>query len=745
MRLTFFVLIFVLDLLKPITPVQAQTDIPVGSWRLHISFNDLNSIALANDRVIAATDAGLMIYDKNDFEINTVTKIDGLSGSIITSIGYDPNRDQIIVAFEDGLINIIDDNKISVISTLATTSAISGSRRINHININNNLAYLSTDFGVVVFDLDQKELKETYRDLSDMGEALKIFESVTFQDSLFLATEKGVLSGALSGFSNLLDFRNWNRYDEGTLDNSIASITVFNNAIFAAINLQGIYKLQSGSWSQLGFLQTSEFRKLGSSLSNLVITTTGQVWTSDEVSVIEIGTGEVSNPDEAFQDQEGKIWIADGVNGLLSESGGNVTSTVPNGPSSNKLWRLNYSSDRIVSNKGGFTSSFQPLNRTVNADQFVNGQWVTLPTNINTDITDNAQASNVNYVSSFTFGLERTGPEGTVVFDDTNSPLSKINPTDPFVPVTSIEVSSDGLWVANYGSITPLLLLRSDLSWQSFSFSQPQGRFIRELLVDQQDFVWMIVEPSNGGGILVFNKSNDESIYLTTVAGKGGLPSSNVRSLASDRDGQIWAGTDEGVVYFSNPGSVFSTSVDAVRPIFENRFLLRDESVTAIAIDGGNRKWLGTNNGVWLFDPTGEELIYNFTEDNSPLLSNKIVSIAIDPISGEVFFATDKGLASFRSTATSSSIQFNAVKIFPNPVDAGFTGQVAINGLYTDAIVKITDIGGRLIWQAQANGGTAVWNARQSNGDRVSSGVYLVFATSEDGTERHVGKIAIVE
>jgi ligand-binding sensor domain-containing protein len=268
--------------------------------------------------------------------------------------------------------------------------------------------------------------------------------------------------------------------------------------------------------------------------------------------------------------------------------------------------------------------------------------------------------------------------------------------------------------------------------------------FPQELLVDRLGQVWMIVDPAKGGGITVFNKSTNETAYLSSVQNKGGLPTNSVKSIANDREGQVWVGTNEGVVYFPNPGNVFG-SIDASRPIFENRFLLRDEAIIAIAVDGGNRKWLGTSNGVWLLDPTGEELIFNFTEENSPLPSNKIKSIAINSKSGEVYFATDKGLASFRGAATESGFQFEAVKIFPNPVTAEFSGQVAINGLYRDAIVKITDLAGHLVWQTKANGGTATWNARQLNGNRVSTGMYFVFATSEDGSERHVGKIAVIE
>ena len=311
--------------------------------------------------------------------------------------------------------------------------------------------------------------------------------------------------------------------------------------------------------------------------------------------------------------------------------------------------------------------------------------------------------------------------------------------------VSAIAPSSQGLWVVNYGATSPIHLLKNDGNWDSFQPAQALASFAVDVLPDAFGRLWLTIDPTRGGGIVVFDPSTNESRYLTNVAGSGGLPSLRVEALVIDRNSQIWIGTDEGVVYLSNPRGVLSGSVDAERPIFENRFLLRDETVTAIAVDGGNRKWLGTLNGAWLFTPDGDELIYNFTEESSPMLSNEILDIEISPVSGEVFFATNRGISSFRSDATASTPAFNNVKIFPNPVDSNFTGTVAINGLYTDSIVKITDIRGHLVWQTRANGGTATWNARQLNGNRVSTGMYLVFATSEDGSERHVGKIAVIE
>jgi ligand-binding sensor domain-containing protein len=251
--------------------------------------------------------------------------------------------------------------------------------------------------------------------------------------------------------------------------------------------------------------------------------------------------------------------------------------------------------------------------------------------------------------------------------------------------------------------------------------------------------IWMIVNPSQGGGLYVFNKEQNAFAYLTENVNSGALPNRNVRSIAMDRDGLVWVGTELGVCYFYSP------TESAIKPIFESRFLLRDDKVTAIAVDGGNRKWMGTERGVWLFNAIGEEMIYNFTTENSPLLSNVIRDIEIDGKTGEVFFVTDKGISSFRSDATSGEYATQKIKIFPNPVVSTFSGTVGITGLATDAQVKITDISGKLIWQAQANGGMATWNVQDYNGRRAATGIYLVFAATSDGSESEVGKIAVVD
>src|SRR5690606_7374177 len=244
-------------------------------------------------------------------------------------------------------------------------------------------------------------------------------------------------------------------------------------------------------------------------------------------------------------------------------------------------------------------------------------------------------------------------------------------------------------------------ILHTDNTWQAFSFSVLVSQYPLDLAVDYYGSVWASLNPNNGGGLLVFNRYNNEWVRLTDQFDTGGLPSRNVRSMALDKSGYMWVGTDNGIAYFPSPSQVFSPKPNAVRPIFEGRYLLNGEKITAIAIDGGDRKWIGTEDGVWLFNSLADELVYNITQKNSPLPSNEIIDIEINPVSGEVFFATPNGIASYRTDATEGG-NFKSVKIFPNPVTGNFSGTVGITGLATDAMVKITDISGKLIWETQA-------------------------------------------
>lgn len=713
-------------------------DISLGDWRMHISYNTIVSVATGSNEVFAAAPNGVMVYSRDDHSLQTFTKLNGLTGTGITDINYDTPTGQLLVAYEDGTFDMLRDHQVFNFDPLAN-SPVTGSKRINRITIEGTLAYLAADYGVLVFDLSRREVKETWRDLGPVGETLKIFQSTFKGDSIFLATEKGVLAGNIH--DNLLDFNAWKRFTQGELNAGIVSIASFNAKVYAAIDDSGIHRYENGTWTKEPFLQGITFSSLSASETYLYITENANLWSLNEAAqLVQIADDKIVKPQVVLEDAAGALWIGDGEQGLVSNIEGIFKSYLPDGPSVATALRLKYADKKMYLLPGGYSTAFQPAGRAGVLNVFDNGEWQQLPTTIN-DLTDiDFSASGQQYISSFGYGVESKDAQGNVVvYNEDNSTLVNLNPPENNVNVSAIESSADGLWVANYGAGTPLHLLNTDNTWEPFTFAVGAARYPLELAADPFGNTWMVLNPAQGGGLMVFNREDNDARYLDDVDGSGELPSKSVRSIAVDRDGYVWVGTDIGVAYF------FSPQEDAVKPIFANRFLLRDDKVTAIAIDGGNRKWMGTERGVWLFDPTGEKQIHNFTTDNSPLLSNVIQDIEINGATGEIFFLTDKGVVSFRGDATESSFGFQSIKIFPNPVTSNFTGTIGITGLSTDATVKITDISGKLIWQTQANGGTATWDVRDYNGRRAATGVYIVFCATSDGAESAVGKIAVVD
>jgi ligand-binding sensor domain-containing protein len=712
----------------------AQTEIPIGTWRRHLSFNRIHSLAATSDGIFAASTTGVVLF-QNENGSFTSSVFSNLSDSGITDIAYDNSTEQLIVVYENGNIDIIDEQSATNFPAFKNLTTINGSRRINDVSINGNYAYLSSDFGVVVFDLTQREVKETWRDLGENGESLQIYKSAFLNDSIFLATANGILAGKMT--DNLLDFSNWRHLNSGDLAGEVKHIATFNNTIYTAKSSIGLMVYESGQFSSMNLLAGVTFNSIATSPEKLIITTSGGVHLLDvSNNITNIADDDITEPLASIADALNTIWIGDAENGIISIATGE--NYVPNGPGFEKAFRLSFSDGRIIAVPGGFSSTTEPLGIKGKYSVYQDGAWKNYSV-ATTDVTDAEIVGENIFLSSFKDGLlEVLDDQVVATHNETNSTLQKVQLSVEGVFTTDIEKSLSGLWVTSYGSSTSIHRYNGG-SWQSYSTNFAAGSYPLHIALDDFDNVWMAIDPKVGGGLVVLKTATGESIRLTTAVESGALPNENVRAIANDRDGNVWVGTDEGVVYF------YSADQLAVRPIYDDRFLLKDEKITAIAIDGGNRKWIGTEKGVWLFNETGDRLFHNFTSANSPLLADHINDIAINHESGEVFFATTKGIVSFRGDATINQANFSTIKIFPNPVTKNFQGELAISQIVNDAIVKITDVSGNLIQQIYANGGTATWNLLDRSGKRVGTGIYLVFAASEDGKQKIAGKIVVID
>ncbi|MGB1307132.1 MAG: two-component regulator propeller domain-containing protein, partial [Flavobacteriales bacterium] len=324
--------------------------------------------------------------------------------------------------------------------------------------------------------------------------------------------------------------------------------------------------------------------------------------------------------------------------------------------------------------------------------------------------------------------------------------------------VKDVVVDDNGLvWITNSLVNKGLAFMNTDGQWQSYNITSynTQNSHLGDLLIDNQGKKWFFI--AKGGGMIVYddngtpeNTNDDNNKHLNTSSGQGNLPSNTVYSLAIDNDGEVWVGTDKGLAVFYDTDEVFGLNGDAQQVLVEAdgyvEPIIANESVTAIAIDGANRKWFGTkNSGVFVYSADGSQQMEHFTQENSPLLSNTINHISIDNNSGEVFISTNKGLISYKGEATAGEKQHGNVLVYPNPVKENYNGPIAIKNVVENANIKITDIKGNLIKTTTAFGGQAIWDGKNKYGERANTGVYLVFSTDPTGLETNVAKILFIK
>ena len=729
-------------------------NIPIGTWRSHAAYNNVATIALSPEKIYAGSSGGLFYFDKQYNNAAPITRLDGLSDTDVKKISFDLGSQTLIIIYSNGNIDLLKNNKVKNLDLVYQSGSIQN-KNINQITIFNGYAYLSFDFGMVVLDIVRQEIKETWLNLGPGGAKISISGSTFVGDSVFLATSNGILKSPQK--NNLQDFNSWsisnNGLPAGLPTNAIASD---GTNIFAGIENKGIYAYAGGRWTKL-ILPDSI-----ASINGLEISNKQQIISLPQKILIRNINGAINKiqnnllpaPEQALWDDDGKLWIADGQNGLFTLTDNVLQGILPNGPYRREVFKLYNYNENIVALSGGYNGNGYALNDSSGFYVFTNAGWenynktnstINIPSATDlTAVTYNPRDKNL-YLGSYGNGVFVKNQTGAIAtFAPNNSPL----PGN--AKITALSTDADGnIWLNDAGAIfgaPSLYEYQGNQTWKSYIFSNPYSLFTTDIIIDQNNFKWMPILPSQGSGLWVYDDKKKRGRLLGKNPGEGNLPTSSVYSIAMDLDGSIWVGTDKGVGVFYNTSQIFEkTNSDAFQPVFDKRPLLREETVTAIAIDGGNRKWMGTKNGLWLFNADGNQLISHFNTGNSPMPSNVIVDMAIQPLTGEIFITTDKGMVSYRGTATAAEAGNGNVKIFPNPVRPGYDGLIAISGLASNAILKITDVSGRLVYQTRANGGTAVWDKKDYKGRNVYSGVYIIFSSTADGNEGYVGKIAVID
>lgn len=760
----------------------------IGQWRDHLSYKKGIALAQSQDHIYCASESGIFSLNKNDNSIERMSKITGLSDVGVNAVNYNAGQNTLVIAYKNANIDLVQGNSIYNISDIKR-SIINGKKIINNIHFRGNLAYLSCGFGIVVLDLSRKEIKETYY-IGVNGGFINVRDLTSDASNIYAATDSGVYTASLTA-GNLSDFNSWNKFP-GLPQGVYNTIASFNGNVYVNLSAPSglpwpsdtIYKFDGTQWTDFLKADTSfnPVHRIEASQGKLLVS---NVWGTDVfdqndsalIRLFYFTTGYSMNAYNSIVDLDNSdtYWIADNNNGLIksyfpsSGLGAGSESYAPNGPNTSNVYAMNVVDEDLWVAPGDRGETWSNVYNKAEAYYFSEENWYGVfggqaPSldslyDVVAIAVDPADNSHV-YLSALGGGvIEMKNGSQINFFNDKNSSLQSTgwSTTYHWVGVFDMKYDKDGnLWFSNSTAPQPLVVLDAGGNWHSFNLSSlVTNPTTGNILIDQNNQKWMVLP--RGVGLLVFDENgtftttgDDKMVKLYNGVGNGNLQSNEVYCIAEDKDGEIWVGTNKGISVFYCPDQVLTSSGCEAQPIYveqdgHTQILLETESVNAIAIDGGNRKWIGTqNSGVFLMSADGTDQIKHFTVDNSPLLSNEVRSIAIHPKTGEVFFGTADGIISYRNDATTGLEEYTDVYVFPNPVRPGYEGPIAITGLIENAQVKVTDISGGLVYSTQALGGQAIWYGRNFNGERCSSGVYLVYCTNDDGSKTFVTKIMLV-
>ena len=771
---------FVLIILSILLVSQSFSQVGIEEWREHLPYAKTISVSQGNNgRIYCATPYSAFYYSSSDESIVRMTTVNGLSDVNISTLAFDKETNYLVIAYENANIDIIKNDIIYNISDIKRKSIV-GSKRINKIIFRDGLVYLACDFGIVVVNLKRKEIKDTYY-IGPEGKSIQVFD-LDYDDSLFYAASSEGIYSADVNSNNLNNYASWSFDTDINIPTAAYNcITKYKSGLYAnkpgpTFGTDTIFRKINNEWAIFNGTSSNPTKQIKSFGDTLIIAKAYGIKyyynnLQDSFLIYSYGDNKRPIPNDVTVDKDGHLWIADNTNSLVESSKQwNYKFYKPSGPAFKDAYTITWEQGQLWVAGGGISSTWDNAYANKGIYKYEDSEWTSF-TGHNTPVYDtitdlmkvvvNPANPTEVYVASWGKGIVKMeNNEVTGVIDQTNSSLSEASNRPDFVGIAGLTFDNNNmLWATNSANTNGLSYMNEEGQWNSLSLAPyVTDNVIGDLVIDQANQKWIIL-PRNGG-ILVYNDNNtpdqafdDQKIKLTTADNNGKLPSNGVYSLAVDKDGNVWVGTNAGVCVFYSPELVFSTyNFDAQQIYIDQegikQYLLESETVTAIAIDGANRKWFATRNaGVFLMSKDGSEQIYHFTAENSPLLSNQIYSMAIDHESGEVYFGTENGIISFRSTATQGSeVQENKITIFPNPVRPNYNGPIAIKGLVENANVKITDTYGNLVFENNAFGGQAIWNGLNFNGEKVATGVYLVFVTDEEDTEQTaIGKILFIK
>lgn len=748
----------------------AQT--AIGHWRGCLDYSLVNHVVDAGDRIYAAALDGVFCYDLDDHTLTTFDKGDGLNDVGIATIGYDKATQCLVVAYNNSNVDLLIDGRTYNLSDIKR-SEISGDKSIYHVRFSNGNAYLATGFGVVVVDVRRQEIKETWY-LGAGGTYTPVYDLAFMPDSLFAATGEGLKRLSVSEQHPSVS-------DRWDIDHRLDSLNVAMLCPVAQQLLVAGYASNPDNCSLLVRRGSSYsllrwggvVNAMQASADKVAVCADGHVLVYDTLFTLiddynTYNWGTLEARDATFA-RGGVLWVAHPWEGIVGiHPSGEEEYHRPSGPANaDNVYRLVPFNYRMMLCPGGHTPTYASAYLAPNVYTAVGQRWSSLDRSNGLldglsdllDVAVNPRDTNESVAALWGHGVvsirnnqvqtlyNSTNTEGALIPYSSGS-YSRLN-----TGAVEFDLRGD-LWILNSQSTHALAVRRADGTWKGFpTMSMVTTPEVDKLVCDSvTGYKWFC-----GRSNVIY--VHDGVSHMAKVNPNNGskLSTDAVTALVQDHNGNIWIGTNKGikVIYdgykaFNNGGNGEYAPVNCSNITITNgefsEYLMAYESITAIAVDGANRKWVGTaSGGLYLISANGLDQLEHFTASNSPLYSDKVVALGINERTGEVYIGTDRGLQVYRGTATYAvSSPLDKVYAFPNPVKPDYDGPIAIKGFTRNGLVHITDAAGHTVYTTTANGGQAIWDGRTASGEKVASGVYYVFASDSQGDNRSVAKILII-
>lgn len=736
------------------------------SWGSYFSYNHIVDLTHSENRIIAATENALFSQNLVNYEVQTINSIDGLKSELITSIYHSKGYGKTLIGNSNGLVIIYNHsnnqviNKVDIINNVPVPQSI---KRINHFFEHEGKVYISTDYGITVLNLTTLEFGDTYF-IGMAGQETQVLQTTVHDGYIYAVTPNIGIRRALISNPFLINFNSWEVFHPGSWK-GIASI---NNFLVGSGTDNRLYRFYEDSTLSI-ITAPQPILNIRSDNGFLTVSTASTIYVFNQQLALVAQIGQIFGESLQYTSSlvvSNMLYIGTRTKGIYTlnlNNQGFYENYIPAGPIKNKVYSIKATAENLWLVFGDNDYQLNPY--TYGLSQFGISKltpegWIHIPyqdvlqarTLSKIELQPNNE--NIAYIGSNFSGILKV--ENNVPTELYNQNNTGTNGLEVFVENTSNDVrihnlvfdKSNNLWATNGGKTSgKLKVLRSSGNWQSYTISENESHF-GDLVIDKNNTKWVasVLE----GGVIGFNENYQNRRVIIDNSYDNGLPISNVRTLAIDKNNRLWIGTQWGLRILPSVDRFLTDDQPAVNPviIMEEGLaqeLLYRQYISKIKIDGADQKWLGTMGaGVFLVSPNGQETIYHFTKDNSPLPSNTILDIDINPRTGEVFFATEKGMVSYKGASTAPSDNLAGVYVYPNPVRPEYSGTVKIAGLTDQANVKITDIEGNLVFEANSTGGTIEWDTSAFGRYKVASGVYMVFIATKDATETKVKKIMII-